>query len=178
MLYLTPVLGQLAGLGDHNLFCGHGGHDAVRLGLDERMRILRHLGLHPRGDKRRLRGQQRYRLALHVRSHQGPIRIVMLQEGDQTGGDGHQLLGRHVHVIDLVRWPVDKVRPKAAGHLLGGELTIVVNRLVCLGNVVLLLNVASQVIDLVGDSALDHLAVGALYESKIVHPCECGQAGD
>ena len=178
MFYLAPVLGKFARLGDHDFVRSHRGHHPVRLGLDQRVRILCHLGLHPRGDERRLGGQQRNGLALHVRPHQGPVSIVMLQEGYQACRHGHQLLGRHVHVIDLVPRHVNKVRPETAGHLFGGELAIVVNRLVCLGNEVLLLNVAGQVIDLVGHPALHHLAVGTLDKTKIVHPGKRGQAGN
>ena len=178
VFYLAPALGKFARLGDHYFVRSHGCHHPVRLGLDQCVRIPCHLGLHPRGDERRLGGQQRNGLALHVRPHQGPVGIIMLQEWYQAGCHGHQLLGRHVHVIDLVRRPVDKVRPKAAGHLFGGELAIAVDRLVCLGNEVLLLNVAGQVIDFVSHSALHHLAVRTLDKTKIVHPGKRGQAGN
>ena len=178
MLNLAPVLGHFARLGDHNFVRGHGCHHPVCLSQDQRVGIPRHLGFHARCNERRLGDQQRHRLALHVRPHQGPVRIVMLEERNQTGRHGHQLLGRHVHVIDLVRQHVDEVRPEPAGHLLGCEVTAVVDGLVGLGNKIFLLKIAGQVVDLVGHPAPHHFPVGALDKAKVVHTGKRGQAGD
>ncbi len=54
------------------------------------------------GDDRRLGDQERHRLALHVRAHQRAVGVVVLQERDQAGRDADHLLGRDVHVLDLV----------------------------------------------------------------------------
>jgi len=43
------------------------------------------------------------RLALHVRAHERAVRIVMFQKRNQEAGDRHDLLGAHVHEVDLVR---------------------------------------------------------------------------
>jgi hypothetical protein len=59
--------------------------------------------LEPGADERRLREEERHRLPLHVRAHQRAVRVVVLEEGDQRGGDRDELVGRHVHVVDLVR---------------------------------------------------------------------------
>ena len=52
--------------------------------------------LHAGADERRRRLQQRHRLALHVRAHQRPVGVVVLEERDQRRGDRDQLLGRDV----------------------------------------------------------------------------------
>src|SRR5205809_5233812 len=36
------------------------------------------------------------------RSHEGAVRVVVLQERNQRRGDRHELLGRYVHEVDLV----------------------------------------------------------------------------
>src|SRR5437773_5004523 len=48
-------------------------------------------------DKRGLGPQERHGLLLHVGAHEGPVGVVVLDEGDQGGGDRDDLLGRHVH---------------------------------------------------------------------------------
>ena len=178
MLSLAPVLGHFARLGDHNFVRGYRCHHPVRISQYKRMGIPRHLGFHTSCNERRLGNQQRHRLALHVRPHQGPVRIVMLEERNQTGRHGYQLLGRHVHVIDLVRQHVDKVRAEPAGHLLCSEVTAIVDRLVGLGNKIFLLKIPCQVVDLVCHPALNHFPVGALDKAKVVHTRKGGQAGD
>ena len=42
-------------------------------------------------------------LALHVRAHEGAVGVVVLEERDQGSRHGDDLLGAHVHVLDLVR---------------------------------------------------------------------------
>src|SRR6185437_11047288 len=42
-------------------------------------------------------------LAMHVRAHERAVGVVVLEERDQRGGHGHDLLRAHVHVLDLVR---------------------------------------------------------------------------
>ncbi len=51
----------------------------------------------------RIGAQQRNRLALHVRSHQRAVGVVVLQERDQAGGHRDELLRADVDVLDLVR---------------------------------------------------------------------------
>ena len=47
--------------------------------------------------------QQRHGLALHVRTHEGAVRVVVLEERDERGRDRHHLARRDVHVVDLGR---------------------------------------------------------------------------
>ena len=61
-------------------------------------------------DERRLGRSERDGLALHVGAHERAVGVVVLEERDERGGDRHDLLRRHVHVVDLVR--VDVARPR------------------------------------------------------------------
>ena len=63
------------------------------------------------GHERRLGDEQRHGLALHVRTHQRAVGVVVLQERNQAGGHGDELLRRHVHVIHPRRLDVDEVAP-------------------------------------------------------------------
>ena len=56
---------------------------------------------HAGADERRLGAHQRHRLALHVGAHQRAVGVVVLEERDQSGRHRDQLLGRHVHEVDL-----------------------------------------------------------------------------
>ena len=69
---------------------------------DDRARIARGDVLHAGADKRRPRPQQRHRLALHVRSHQRAVRVVVLEERDQRRRDRDELLRRHVDELHAV----------------------------------------------------------------------------
>ena len=75
------------------------------------------LAFHAGADERRLGHEQRHALALHVRTHQRAVRVVVLEERNQAGGDGDELLGRDVHVVDLARRDFEEVAAVADGDL-------------------------------------------------------------
>ena len=58
--------------------------------------------LHTSGNPRHFRLEQWHGLTLHVRTHEGPVGIVMLQERNHGGRNADNLLGRDVDVVDLV----------------------------------------------------------------------------
>ena len=70
---------------------------------DDRARVARRDVLHAGADKRRPRAEQRHRLALHVRSHQRAVRVVVLEERDERRGDRDELLRRDVDELDVRR---------------------------------------------------------------------------
>ena len=105
----APELGQPVGLvgavvvsdvdqvGAHRLHHTRlGGHGDVA-GVD------RTAVLHPGADERRVGTDQRHGLTLHVGAHQGPRRVVVLQERDHGRGHRHHLARRHVHVVHIAR---------------------------------------------------------------------------
>ena len=73
-----------------------------------------HHFLHAGPDERRLGADQWHRLTLHVGTHQGAVGIVVLEEGNEGSGDRHQLLGRHVHHVDIGRFRHDEFAIPAA----------------------------------------------------------------
>ena len=84
--------------------------------LDDHAGIAGHGPLQSGGDDRRLGHQQRHRLALHVRTHQRAVGVVVLEERDQPGRDADHLLGRDVHVLDLIDGNRDEVGLVARGQ--------------------------------------------------------------
>ena len=74
-----------------------------RTGHDDLAGVARGALFHAGADDRRLRLEERHGLALHVRTHERAVGVVMLEERDERRGDGDDLLGRDVHVLDLAR---------------------------------------------------------------------------
>ena len=112
---------------------------------DDGARVARRDVLHAGADKRRARAEQRHGLALHVRSHQRAVRVVVLEERDERGGDRDELLGRHVDELDVVARRQDEVARLARVDALLRQLAVVVDRGVGLRDDVLVLFPRRQV---------------------------------
>ena len=180
---LQPVAVELGELGQgarivgpvpsrvHNDLIGRDPRDpAVAPGGPDRARIPRHLLLEPRSHERRVRVQKRDGLPLHVGPHEGPVRVVVLEERDHRRGDRYQLVRRDVDIVDLVGTEERKVPPAPAEHVLVAEPAVVEKRGVGLCDRRLLLLVRRQPGDVFGDPSIDHLAVGRLDEAQVVDP--------
>ena len=80
-------------------------HDAGALAEHHRAGIARGHPLHAGAHVRSVGAQQRHGLALHVRTHQRAVGVVVFEERDQAGGHRDELFGADVDVLDLVRGP-------------------------------------------------------------------------
>ena len=135
--------------------------------------------LHAGADERRLRLDQRHRLALHVGAHERAVGVVVLEERDQRGRHRHHLARRDVHVVDLVgRDDVDLAQPLADQDALLGEGAVGVERRVGLRDDEAVLLVGGEVVDLVGDPTVLDLAVRRLDEAERVDPPERRERAD
>ena len=114
------------------------------------------------------RAQRRHRLALHVRAHERAVGVVVLEERDERGGHRHDLLRRHVHVVDALARHQRELVLEAAGHELVGELAVRSQHRVRLRDRELALLDRRQVIDPVGDAAVLDAPVGRLEEAVLV----------
>ena len=170
-------------------------HHAGALGHQDLARVHRDAVLDARADERRRGAQQRHGLALHVRAHEGAVRVVVLQERDERGGHRHHLARGHVHVVHQRGRHLVGVAELAGGVLdaaehAGGlvELAVLVERaefarvgveqVVRLGDRVVFLFVGREVVHLVGDLAVHHAAVRRLDEAVGVHAGVGGQRAD
>ena len=101
---------------------------AVVLGEQHVARVARGAGLDTGADVRRGRPQERDGLALHVGAHERAVGVVVLEERDQRGRDRHDLLRRHVHVVDLVGGDVaDLAAAGAHEHAVVEEVALLVD---------------------------------------------------
>ena len=124
---------------------GRGGqHAAVLLRHHEGAGVLGCARLHARAHDGRDGTEQGHGLALHVRAHQGSVGVIVLEEGNEGGGDGHDLLGRHVHEVDLVA--VDNLGLVAGAHddALVEDVALLVHVGVGLGNDVIVFLVGAR----------------------------------
>ena len=81
VLLLGAVVADADGVGVDKL------DDALALGDNLGARVAGQLGLDAGADDRSLGAHQRHGLAHHVRAHQRAVGVVVLEEGDERGGD-------------------------------------------------------------------------------------------
>src|SRR6266481_615206 len=90
--------------------------------------------LHPGANERRLGADQRHRLALHIRAHQGAVCVVVLEYCDQGGGHRDQLLWRDVDQVDVLGPLHDEISAFAAICQIRGDPAVRVGLDIGLGN--------------------------------------------
>ena len=142
-------------------------------------RLIFHARAHDGG----LRHQQGHRLALHVGAHQGPVGVVVFQEGDHGRGHGYQLLGGNVHVVHLRGLHLDDLIQPPGHHTVPLEPHLAVlfhGGLVGLGHDEVVLLVGGQVYDLPQDVLIGrvHLPVGGLDKPVLIDAGIGGQGVD
>src|SRR3989344_1601372 len=107
--------------------------------------------------------------ALHVGAHQSPDSIVVLEKGNQSGGDGNDLLGRNVHVVDLLDQGLGRFAVPADGRFFFQKVSIQVDGGCGRGRDGLLLMEGMEPDDFAGDPRpafliFDYPAIGGLDE--------------
>ena len=133
--------------------------------------ICRCSGLHAGTDKRRIRRDKWHSLALHIRTHESAVRIVVLEERDQRSRHRDNLLRRNVHVVDLVGCNgIDLATGLPHQDPVVRERSIVVKGSVRLSDHVALFKRSRQVVDPLRDLATDDTPVWRFDESIGVHP--------
>lgn len=85
---------------------------------------MSHCGFHPCANQRRIRAHQRHSLTLHVRAHQCAVRVIVLKERNERGGDRHELLGRNVTGRHFRRRHETEVPATTHGHQIPRQRTI------------------------------------------------------
>ena len=185
---------------DGDAAAGHLGDLAVVDRLDQVGGVAGGAVLDAGADVRRLGTEQRHGLLLHVRTHQGAVGVVVLEERDERRTDRHDLLRRDVDEVDLFRrhvadvgggaeealgfehlaevFEAGRLRRPAHERARVADRAVVVERRVGLGDDVVLFLVGGHVDDLAGDLAVLDLAVRALDEAELVDAGVGGQATD
>ena len=180
ILIRPPILDQIddvhIGLGSvlsvrlqNNSGCVHTLNDAVALRHDRHPRISSHHGFHPGADQRSLGPQQRNRLPHHVRTHQSPIRIIVLKKRNQRCRNGHQLVRRHIHHVDLCRRDHLEFALLSSRDPIEFETSGLIQASVGLRDRHALLIQGGQECDVPGDLAFLNTTVRRLNEAHVVH---------
>ena len=174
------LLEPLAVIAHRHILGGNLGNDAVLLGQDGYAGVDAVLVLLSGGHHGGLGGQQGHRLPLHVGAHEGPVGVVVLQEGNHRGGDGEHHLGGYVDIVHLVPVHRDNLTAVAAGDAAVDQTAVFVHRLGGLGNDELVLHIGGHIVHLFGDAAsgLIHLSIGGLNEAVPVDAGIGGQIGN
>ena len=102
--------------------------DAFALAKHDRAGIARSDALHAGADERRFPANERHGLALHVGTHERAVGVVVLEERNQAGGHGDELLRRNVDVIHFLAALEHEVARLAAVDELGGDLQAFIER--------------------------------------------------
>jgi hypothetical protein len=152
VLNLLLAFGQFPVLGDDNLVAGERSHLAGFLGDDDCPGVAGNALLEAGGDQRRFGDQQRHRLPLHVGAHQRAVGVIVLEERNQAGSNGDELLGRNIHVIDPGWLDVNEVAFSPAHYAVGGEFALIVKWRVGLGDDECFLAVGREVINALADA--------------------------
>ena len=160
----------LAAVADEDLVRGHG-FDPARAPRDaEDARVVGDLALETRSDERRFGLDERHGLPLHVASHEGPVRVVVLEERNKGRGGAHELVRRNVHEMDFLRIDENEIPPVPRHHDGLDELAVLVELGVRVGDDVIVFLVRREHLGLVRDEAVLHLAVRGLEEPVLVDP--------
>ncbi len=105
--------------------------------------------------------------------------LIVLQERNQGGAERHHLARGDVHVVHFGDGHIDRLFLAHSGKGgLGREVAVLVQLLVGLGDDVFGIAVGGHVLDLVGDVAVDDLAVRRLDEAERVDAAEGRQRTD
>ena len=169
--------------------------DARVLGDQDLAGVDRDAVLDAGAHQRRVGAQQRHGLALHVRAHEGTVRVVVLEERDEGGGHRNHLARGHVHVVHQLGRHLVGLAEHAGGVLRTAEhadglvehalvveraelARLGVEQVVGLRDGVVLLLVGREVVHLVGDLAVDDAAVRRLDEAVGVDAGVGGQRAD
>ena len=92
----------------------------------------------------------------------------MLEEWDERGGHGDELLGRDVHVIDAGGFDLEEIAPETDGDFFAGEIAVVVDGSIGLADEEGFLAVGGEELDAACDTAILDLAVRGLDEAELV----------
>jgi hypothetical protein len=113
--------------------------EAIALGEDDGAGVAGGDAFHAGADQRRFRDEQRHGLALHVSAHQRAVGVVVLEERHQRRGDGDELLGADVDVVDFLAIDEDEVALTARVDQLFNDVAVLVELDVGLSDGVLVL---------------------------------------
>ena len=160
---------------DHNTGGIHVVDQTAARGGNHGTRVNRRHPLNASTDKGFFRTQHGHGLTLHVRTHQRAVRIIMLQERHQGGGNGHDLRWRHVHVLNALGTNQNGLAFFAGRHQVTRQLIVFVQCRIGLGNHILAFFDGGQIVDLIGNLAVCDATVRCFDKAVFVQAGIKGQ---
>ena len=154
---------------DYSEVSRHLGDNTGCQGRNHVASVNRREGLHAGSHQRGLGAQQGHCLTLHVRTHEGTVRIVVLEERNQRGSNRNHLTGRNIYVVDRF-WANQfnlstLLTDQNAVHREG---SVSIQRGTGLSHNEFVLVVGGQVVNCLTDLALGHASIRSLNEPKRV----------
>ena len=164
------ALAVVAKCGDE--VCTHGFDDTRAAGDHYVAGVVGGAQFHTGADEGRFVAQQRHSLALHVRTHEGTVGVVVLQERNHGGSYRHHLARGHIHVVHFACGD-DLDVPAFHADLDGvlNEAAFRVHLRVGLGHDVPVFLISGEVVDNVGGLPIFDATVRRLDETERVNAC-------
>ena len=134
------------------------------------------LALDSRTYRRRFRSQKGHCLTLHVGTHQGAVRIVVLQERNHSCSYREYHLRRNVHQVNGALLELGCLCAETAGYIIVNEMAFLIQRLVRLRHYKIVFLISGQVDYLIrnprvcGIRCLIHHPVRSLDKAVLVNP--------
>ena len=165
---------------NHDLVCRNLFHHAGVLCQNADAGIACRFVFHTGSDNRRFRHQKRNRLALHVRTHQRTVCVIVLQEGNHRSRDRHHLTRRNIHIIHTLRRYLQKFILISGYDLFVDKTAVRVQRLGSLCDIIPFFGICRHVFHFFGDDAglFIHSAVRSFDKSVLIHLCKAAQRVD
>ncbi len=154
--------------------------DTGMLGKDHDTRVAGCLVLHARTNERSLRAQERNSLTLHVRTHQGTVRIIVFEEWNHRRSNREDLTRADVHVVNRFACMQACLFVVACRNTLVDKPLIIVERLVGLCDDEFILFIGRQVADFVRYAMVLFIdaAVRRFHEAELIDACICSKRTD
>ena len=169
---------HIAVVGDHNAIRIHILHNSVSRSHKACPRVVGDIDFHARAHQGFFRAQQRHSLALHVGSHKGAVRVIVLKERNESRRNGHHLAGRNIHERDFVPMADFDFTLDPDGHKFVNQHALFVQSGIGLGHDLIPFARCVEVHDFVGKAAIAHNAVRRFDEAEIVHLGKGRQGND
>ena len=112
--------------------------------------------------------QTRYRLTLHVGTHQSTVGIVMFQERNQRSRYRYHLTSGHVHILHAIGGRHDGLAFFATGYQFVDQIAFVIQLGIGLRNHETAFFNGRQIIDLIGYFTVFHATVRSFQEAVII----------
>ncbi len=162
------IRAKLFGSADNNTGCIHLNHHTTTAGRNSSAGVTSNREFHTSTNQWRVGTQQWHGLTLHVRPHQGAVRIVIFKEWNKRSSNRYNLLRRHVDIFDVFRSGHQVFTGFTTGYKVARKFTICGHVRVCLCNRVLGLFHRRHVNHFVGDFAFDNAAIRAFDKAILI----------